>query len=328
MSIIVRAKSSISGLVTDLQTLTTSIENEASIRESKDGDLSLLTTTDKTDLVSSINEVHALAEAAGSSATALQKAANLSDLASVSTARTNLQVMSTTEVEAAITEAKLALGTNFTVADIAARDLLTDLDPADRVMVIDAGDGKWALYSPTTVDGDGKPEDWILLNDQNALENAMSAASIKVAYESNVDTNAFTDAEKAKVGLITVTEAIDLDDAVLTANLAQTIGAGAADVAPSTAAVKAAIDAAASGGVTPVLENLVVAVGGLITLTNAPVGALNGVMNFGTVRYVDETGVAYDAPLVATAQPKEFTISTDTANQWDTKTVAVQYLHA
>lgn len=326
MGIIVRAKSSISGLVVDLQALNTAIETEATTRATNDGDLSQLVTTEKTDLVRAINEVQAIAVAAGSSDTALQKAANLSDLVSVPTARTNLQVMSTTEVEAAITAAKLALGTNFTVADITARDLLTDLDPSDRVMVIDAGDSKWALYSPTTVDGDGKPEGWILLNDQNALENAMSAASIKVAYESNADTNAFTDAEKAKVGFLTVTEAIDLDDAVLTANLAQTIGAGAADVVPSTAAVKAAIDAVVS--VTPVLENLVVAVGGLITLTNAPVGALNGVMNFGTVRYIDETGVAYDAPLVATAQPKEFTISTDTANQWDTKTVAVQYLHA
>ena len=326
MGIIVRAKSSISGLVVDLQALNTAIETEATTRATNDGDLSQLVTTEKTDLVRAINEVQAIAVAAGSSDTALQKAANLSDLVSVPTARTNLQVMSTTEVEAAITAAKLALGTNFTVADITARDLLTDLDPSDRVMVIDAGDSKWALYSPTTVDGDGKPEGWILLNDQNALENAMSAASIKVAYESNADTNAFTDAEKAKVGFITVTEAIDLDDAVLTANLAQTIGAGAANVVPSTAAVKAAIDAVV--GVTPVLENLVVAVGGLITLTNAPVGALNGVMNFGTVRYIDETGVAYDAPLVATAQPKEFTISTDTANQWDTKTVAVQYLHA
>lgn len=326
MGIIVRAKSSISGLVVDLQALNTAIETEATTRATNDGDLSQLVTTEKTDLVSAINEVQAIAVAAGSSDTALQKAANLSDLVSVPTARTNLQVMSTTEVEAAITAAKLALGTNFTVADITARDLLTDLDPSDRVMVIDAGDSKWALYSPTTVDGDGKPEGWILLNDQNALENAMSAASIKVAYESNADTNAFTDAEKAKVGFITVTEAIDLDDAVLTANLAQTIGAGAANVVPSTAAVKAAIDAVVS--VTPVLENLVVAVGGLITLTNAPVGALNGVMNFGTVRYIDETGVAYDAPLVATAQPKEFTISTDTVNQWDTKTVAVQYLHA
>lgn len=326
MGIIVRAKSSISGLVVDLQALNTAIETEATTRATNDGDLSQLVTTEKTDLVRAINEVQAIAVAAGSSDTALQKAANLSDLVSVPTARTNLQVMSTTEVEAAITAAKLALGTNFTVADITARDLLTDLDPSDRVMVIDAGDSKWALYSPTTVDGDGKPEGWILLNDQNALENAMSAASIKVAYESNADTNAFTDAEKAKVGFLTVTEAIDLDDAVLTANLAQTIGAGAADVVPSTAAVKAAIDAVVS--VTPVLENLVVAVGGLITLTNAPVGALNGVMNFGTVRYIDETGVAYDAPLVATAQPKEFTISTDTVNQWDTKTVAVQYLHA
>ncbi len=39
----------------------------------------------------------------------------------------------------------------------------------------------------------------------------LSAASIKTQYESNSDTNAYTDAEKTKVGHISVTQAVDLD---------------------------------------------------------------------------------------------------------------------
>lgn len=325
MAILQRAKSSISGLVVDLQTLTTAIQTEATTRATNDGDLATLSTTDKTNLVSAINEIKVIADSASSIEDVLLKANNLDDVTDVATARTNLDVMSTTEIEEAIAAAKLALGTNFTVDDITARDALTGLDNADRVMVKDAGDGKWAMYTPTTVDDDGKAEGWIVLADQDALENAMSAASIKAAYESNDDTNAFTDADKAKVDLVTVTQAVDLDEVVLTSDLAQTIDAGAADVVPSTAAVKAAIDAIE--GVTPILESLVVA-GSSITLTQVPKGALSGVMNFGTVRYIDETGVAFDAPLVVTGDTKVFTISTDTADQWDTKTVQVQYLYA
>lgn len=328
MSIIVRAKSSIKGLVVDLETLTAAIQAEATTRSQNDGDLATLSTTEKGNLVAAINEVKTQVDAAAGADTALLKADNLSDVADVATARTNLGVMSTTQVEDAIIDAKLALGTNFTVDDIAARDAMVDLDPADRVLVKDAGDGKWALYSPTSVDAAGKPEGWFKLADQASLENSMSAAGIKEAYESNPDTNAFTDAEKAKVGFITVTKAIDLDDVVLVSELAAEVGAGDVAVAASTAAVKAAIDAIVPPeSLKPIIERLVVA-GNDITLTHVPSGGVAGVMNFGTVRFLDDDGISYDAPLVATADTKVFTISVDTTGQWDTKTVQVQYLYA
>lgn len=328
MGILVRAKSSISGLTADLNTLTTAISTEAQTRAANDGELSALTTTDKSSLVAAIVEVKGVADAATTEAAGtLKVASNLSDVADKAAARTNLEVLSAAEVAAAIDEAKLALGTNFTVDTIAERDLLTNLDPADRVMVKDDGDGKWAMYQPSSVDVDGKPEGWIKLADQDSLENAISSASIKAAYELNDDTNAFTDAEKAKLAFVTATKDVDLDDAVLTADLKQAIGAGAEDEVASTAGVKAYVDAqVATAGASPLLESLVVA-GGTITLTQTPKGALSGVMNFATVRFVDEGGIAYDAPLVVTANPKEFTISTDTVNQWDGKTVQVQYLY-
>lgn len=328
MGILVRAKSSISGLVADLSTLTQAIANEATARDTSDGSLASLETTEKTNLVGAINEVKGTADSAATAgAGSLQKTANLTDVSDVAVARTSLEVMSATEVASAISAAKLDLGTNFTVASIEARDLLTNLDTADRVMVSDDGDGKWAMYTPTTVDEFGAAEGWIKMSDQDALENAISSASIKAAYELNDDTNAYTDADAAKVGFVTVTKAVDLDDVVLKADLAQTVGAGAEDVVASTAGVKAYVDSQMSAaGATPVLEGVVVA-GSLITLTHAPKGGINGVMNFGTVRFVDEGSIAYDAPLVATGEPKEFTVSTDTLDQWTGKTVQVQYLY-
>lgn len=43
------------------------------------------------------------------------------------------------------------------------------------------------------------------------IQTNLTAASIKTQYESNADTNAYTDADAAKVGFITVTQAVDLD---------------------------------------------------------------------------------------------------------------------
>lgn len=51
-------------------------------------------------------------------------------------------------------------------------------------------------------------------NDPNMwtiVQANLTAASIKTQYESNTNTNAYTDAEAAKVGFITVTQAVDLD---------------------------------------------------------------------------------------------------------------------
>jgi hypothetical protein len=68
-----------------------------------------------------------------------------------------------------------------------------------------------------------------------------------------------------------------------------------------------------------------------IVLSFAPQQGVNGVMNFGTVRYIDDNGVAYDAPVTvdsSDASGKTLAISVDTSGQWDSFTVYVQYVHA
>lgn len=326
MGILLRHKNSIFGLSADLLALSTSISDEAAARAAADGDLATLTTTDKTSLVGAINE--ALGVASTASAESLKIANNLSDVADVPTARTNLDVLSSTEVTDAINAAQLALGTSFDVANLVERDALTGLSINDRVYVADDGDTKWALYKPTAVDVNGTGTAWIKLMDQDVLETAISAASIKASYESNPDTNAYTDAAKAKVDLISVTAAIDLDTVITTASLIQDLAVSApVDAAPSAAAAKAyAEEAARLGGSTSIVESITV-LAGEVTLTYAPKGALGGVMNFSTVRYTDVNGVSYDAPLVATATPNVFAVSTDVAGEWDGNTVQVQYLY-
>lgn len=116
------------------------------------------------------------------------------------------------EQAAAIQTAKLALGTNYTVADNAARLALTELTVSDKVFVQDDGDGKWAQYWVIGVtDGQGSTSTFEVAMDEDTYLNANTAASIKATYESNADTNAFTDTEKAKVGYISVTQPVDLD---------------------------------------------------------------------------------------------------------------------
>ena len=73
------------------------------------------------------------------------------------------------------------------------------------------------------------------------------------------------------------------------------------------------------------MESLVVS-GNTITLSHAPKNGINGVMNFGTVRYVDGSGIAYDAP-IASITGTTATISVDTSGQWDTFSVQVQYMY-
>lgn len=306
MAILKRAKVSIQGLPEDLQTINSNI-----------GVLADLTTEEKSSLVGAINEVlDRGADVEG----VLKADQNLGDVNDVAEARTNLQVLSAAEVEAAIEAAQLNVGSNHVVADIAARDALTGLGEADRVLVKDDGDGKWAMYTPSAV-VEGVASGWTKLMDQDSLENAISAAAIKEAYESNDDTNAFTDAEKAKLTVAIVEDAIaaELDDESTNAQVA-----GAAAVVAYVKDVVAGISAGA--GLVATLETLPV-VQGAITLTNAPAGGVNGVMNFGTVRYIDDEGVAYDAPVVATADDRVFNISTDTAGQWDGNSVQVQYVH-
>lgn len=326
MAILKRHKSVIIGLTDDLNQLNQAVVDESNARKAADGDLSALNTTEKSSLVKAINEANSTANTGSSSS--LKKASNLSDLENVQTARDNLNVYSQTEVDDAITAAELSLGTNFNVADITARDALTGLDPADRVFVADDGDGKWAMYKPGAVDVDGVGTSWVKLSDQDALENSINAASIKQTYESNADTNAYTDAAKTKVDFLSITKAVDLDDAVLRAELVQDLEAAApSDQAPSSAAVKAYADEEARTGGPEVMLETVTVVNDTITLTHVPKGGLNGILNFATVRYVDGNGAAYDAPLVSTVNDNEFTVQVDVQGEWDQNSVQVQYLH-
>lgn len=109
------------------------------------------------------------------------------------------------ERAADILAAQLALGTNYTVADNTARANLTNLTVGDKVFVSDDGDSKWAQYWVTAVtDGLGSTSTFEVVMDEDTYLNANTKESIKTTYESNPDTNAYTDAEKLTVDVITV----------------------------------------------------------------------------------------------------------------------------
>lgn len=85
----------------------------------------------------------------------------------------------------------------ITVADIASRDAYDVPTTPFNIFVLNDGDGQWATYKATTT---GIGATFVKTSDPDLLNAAMSASAIKAAYESNADTNAYTNAEKAKLG--------------------------------------------------------------------------------------------------------------------------------
>lgn len=83
-----------------------------------------------------------------------------------------------------------------TVANIAARDAYNVPTLPFHIFVTNDGDGNWALYKATTT---GVGASFIKISDPDLLNAVMSALAIKTAYESNADTNAFTNALLAKL---------------------------------------------------------------------------------------------------------------------------------
>ena len=321
MAVLIRSKSHIFGLTSDLDALQTNINNEELARIA--GDQALETSVE--DLQTLLDgQINTLDTAT------LKKASNLSDVADIAVARTNLEVDSSEQVDTKINAAMLALGTNYVVADRTARDASIDLDVADTLFVTDDGDGKWAIYRPAAVDVSGSGTSWVLLSDEDTFLNANSAASIKAAYESNADTNTFTDDEKAKLALLSATSAIDLDKVIQSDELiTDSTLANATDTQiASAAAVKAFVEAASNaGGAVFRSESLVVAADKIV-LTFKPKDGM--VLNFGTVRHIDANGIAYDIPVVADGADvtgKTYILSADTAGQFDTMSITVQYPH-
>ncbi len=102
--------------------------------------------------------------------------------------------------------------TEITVADIAARDLLNITHTPTNVFVTDDGDTRWALYKATTT---GVGATFVKISDPDLLNAVMSASQIKSAYESNSDTNAFTNALLSKLNAIAAGATANATDAQL-----------------------------------------------------------------------------------------------------------------
>lgn len=311
MGILQRAKSTIYGLNADLAALALADATELARAQAAEAALTQAVATEK-----------ARAEAAEA---ALQAA-----ITAEAAARTAADTAEAAARDAAIEAAKLALGTSYRVADRAERDALTGLTLNDNIRVLDDGDGKWVVYQAGTIDAQGKGTSWDVLMDADTYLNANTAASVKTAYESNADTNAYTDAEQAKLGFVSITKARDLDKLIQSDELVvDGTLTNVTDVQIASAkAVKTYVaESVRVGGAVFKTESLVVA-NDKIVLAFAPKDGL--VFNFNTVRHVDGNGVAYDIPVLrdpSDLSGKTYILSPDTTGEFDTKSVLVQYAH-
>lgn len=311
MGILQRAKSTIYGLNADLAALALADATELSRAQAAEAALTQSVANEKTRAEA--------AEAALQAAVTAEAAARAAAITAEEVAR-----------EASIEAAKLALGTSHRVADRTERDALTGLTLNDTVRVLDDGDGKWVVYQPSAVNGSGVATGWDVLMDADTYLNANTKEAIKAAYESNADTNAFTDAEQAKVGFVSITKARDLDKLIQSDELVvDGTLTNATDVQIASAkAVKSYVaESVRVGGAVFKTESLVVA-NDKIVLAFTPKDGL--VFNFNTVRHVDGNGVAYDIPVLRDPSDltgKTYTLSPDLTGEFDTKSVLVQYAH-
>lgn len=100
------------------------------------------------------------------------------------------------QVDAAIDAAKLAIGSNYSVATIAARNALTGLTVGDQVYVTDDGDLKWAIYKVTAVtDGAGSTSTFEKIMDEDVYLNSQSASAILSALLTVDGTGSLLDAD-------------------------------------------------------------------------------------------------------------------------------------
>ena len=167
---------------------------------------------------------------------------NLEDLPDKQKARENLTVYSIDEVESFVNNAitNFAKGVGSWKGEVANLDELHNLTTdtivnGDTVKVVDNGDEHWAIYKALVDDQSNII--WEKVYDEND-SLGFSASEVKALYESNPDTNSFTDLDKNKLGNITITSPINLDKVVETDGLATELtGEGSDTVIPSTSLI-------------------------------------------------------------------------------------------
>lgn len=231
----------------------------------------------------------------------VKKSNNLSDINAAS-ARANLGIYSQSEVNSLIAGAENA----FSVASLTARGALTGLKVSDRIFVSNDGDGKWALYIVTAItDGAGSTSTFQKIADEDIFTNALSASAVKSAYESNGNTNAFSDAEKSKVGHITVTQAVNLD--TIESGLASTTATANSALSTANTASTAASNAqaTANGAVTDAAtaqstaENAATAAANAQSLANSKEAAFSHSME----EFTGLSGAAEQSMAITLAHP-------------------------
>lgn len=338
MAILMRSKTTVSGLTTDLTNLTNSIAAEVTRATTVEGSLASLTTADKTDLVTAINSEVTRAGAAEGVLT------------------TNLAAEVTRATAAEAAEAARAAGVEGALASLTTA-VKTDLVSAINSEVARAGTAEAAL---------GVRIDHVLSNtDPVALDSLAEIVTAFQAADSSLNGAITSLAASAGTGLTDEVARATAAEGVLTTNLAAEVTRATGvegTLASLTTAVKTdlvsainseaaraiAVEGALASLVTTDKTNLVAAVNEVrnaalviksenvtvasdkIVLAAAPKGGAAGILNFTTVRLI-EAGLAYDAPVTldsTDATGKTFIIAVDTSGQWDTKSVAVQYMHA
>lgn len=130
-------------------------------------------------------------------------------------------------------------GQQITVADIAARNAYV-VNPGTSALlfVLNDGDGSWALYRKAV---DVDVPTYTKLSDPDLLNAAMSAAAIKSAYESNADTNAFTDDEKAKLAALPTNATLQTSLTTLQSNIDSTASTAASNLSTAVSNLKGGV---------------------------------------------------------------------------------------
>jgi len=145
--------------------------------------------TNETNIVSNKNDILSNKQSLDST---LLKSNNLSDVNSVVLARQNLDTLSSVEIATAISNAQLGISKFYQIdnqTDLP--NILNQLNDGDRLFINDFNGDGWVLLIKLT-DINGNSQLTTLVSEVTAA-NEFNATNIKTLYESNPNTNAFTD---------------------------------------------------------------------------------------------------------------------------------------
>jgi hypothetical protein len=357
MALIKYAESTVLGLVGDLAALRQADAAETSNRIAGELATALVASTALTAEYDA--RVAAMAQEVLDRNSAIDSAASVVNTALLKEVSDRLLAVSTEETARIAGDTALSLSMSTQTGDFSSAKATLDIVNGDNTVVgsfrkaiADVVDG-----APVAMDTLKKIADYISVNPDANVADAITShvdaavAALKgdvtsamdtlgevetaIADEASARNTAVSDVQSTLIGLIE-TEVAARELAILTEIAARDTAISVETAARATSesdlntALRAyANSVAAQGGSIPVLESALVT-GDSIILANAPKAGINGVLNFGTVRYVDGSGVAYDAPILNDATDttgKTFTIAVDTSGQWNGLSVSVQYVY-